>query len=212
MSVLQRAVQLLDVLQTADEGLSIRQIGERAELSKSAVQRILRELVETGLVVQDSTTRRYELGPRLLALSATYHRRLNVRQVALGHMTRLRDETGETVGLTIRTGEQIMHIEQAESPRDLRASFEIGQRLPLWSGAPSRLFLADTLARERFSAGAPLPMCSRSLRRICRPSCARSQLRAAPDMRQHSRRPPAVSAPYRPPSTTDPDASSPPSR
>lgn len=142
--VLQRAVQVLEVLRIADDrGLSIRQAAELAQLSKSAVQRILRELVDTELAAQDPATRRYRLGPRLLALGATYHRKLDVRLVALSHMARLRDSTGETVGLTIRTGEQIMHIEQSESPDELRATFEVGRRLPLWSGAPSRLFLAE---------------------------------------------------------------------
>lgn len=147
--VLHRAVQVLEVLRaTDDQGLSIRHAAERAQLSKSAVQRILRELVDTELAVQDPITRRYRLGPRLLALGTAYYRQLNVRQVALTHMARLRDATGETIGLTVRTGEQIMHIEQIESPDQLRATFEIGRRLPLWSGAPSRLFLAEEPADQ----------------------------------------------------------------
>lgn len=67
----------------------------------------------------------------------------NLSHVALGHMIQLRDATGETIGLTIRIGEQIMHIEQMESVDELRATLEVGRRLPLWSGAPSRIFLAE---------------------------------------------------------------------
>jgi IclR family acetate operon transcriptional repressor len=140
---LHRAVQVLEVLRLSDEGLSIRQVADRATLPKSTVQRLLRELVSTDLASQDPITQQYQLGPRVLALGAAYQRRLNVRQVALSHMTRLRDISGETVGLTVTFGDQIMHIEQVESTSELRATFDIGRPLPLWSGAPSRLFLAE---------------------------------------------------------------------
>lgn len=149
-SALQRAVLVLEILRAADDdGLSIRGAAELTGLSKSAVQRIVSELVETELAVQDATTRRYRLGPRLLALAASYHRKLDVRHVALPHMARLRAATDETVGLTIRTADQIMHIEQMESSDELRATFDVGRRLPLWSGAPSRLFLAEESEEER---------------------------------------------------------------
>lgn len=143
IEVLHRAVAVLDVLRIAEHELSIREVAVRAGLAKSTVQRLLRELVELNLASQDPTTARYRLGPRTLALGSAYQRRLNVRAAALPHMTKLRDDTGETVGLSVGLGDQIMHIDQVESESELRAMFEIGRPLPLWSGAPSRLLLAE---------------------------------------------------------------------
>ena len=143
IEVLHRAVAVLDVLRVADEGLSIRQLAERADISKSTVQRLLSELVRLDLASQDTITGRYRLGPRTLALGSAYQRRLDVRAAALPHMTKLRDSTGETVGLSVSLGEQVMHIEQVQSGSELRAMFDIGRPLPLWSGAPSRLLLAE---------------------------------------------------------------------
>jgi len=146
---LRRAVQTLDVLAKADSDLSIRELAEETAVSKSAVQRILSSLVETGLAVQDPASRRYGLGPRTLVLGTAYQRRIDLRAVALPHMTHLRDLTGETVGLSVRVGDELLHVEQVESGSALRRSFEIGRTLPLWCGAPSRLFLADLPAGER---------------------------------------------------------------
>ena len=78
-------------------------------------------------------------------------------------MTHLRDLTGETVGLSVRVGDEMLHVEQVVSTSALRRSFEIGRTLPLWCGAPSRLFLADLpeaevreiLRRRRPSAVVP---------------------------------------------------------
>lgn len=141
--MLQKAVQILEALRASDDDLSIRAIAARTDLSKSSVQRLLRDLVDTQLAIQDESTRGYRLGPRLLALGSTYYRKLNVRQVALPYMTQLRDDVGETVGLTIRAADDILHVEQVEVSAQLRASFDVGRRLPLWSGAPGRLFLAE---------------------------------------------------------------------
>jgi DNA-binding IclR family transcriptional regulator len=141
--LLGRAVQVLDALGWAETDLAIREIAARAGIPKSAVQRLLRGLVDTELVVQDPTTRRYRLGPRTLALGMAYQRRVNVRGAALPHMTRLRDRTGETVGLSIGVGDEMLHVDQVQSDAELRRTFELGRLYPLWSGAPSRLFLAE---------------------------------------------------------------------
>lgn len=140
--LLQRAVRVLGVLAVADEALSIRAIAEQADLSKSAAQRILAELVTTELAYQDPATRRYRLGARTLALGMAYQRRMDVRRAALPHMRRLRDVTGETIGISVGLADQLLHVDQVESESELHARFDIGRPLPLWSGAPARLLLA----------------------------------------------------------------------
>jgi DNA-binding IclR family transcriptional regulator len=166
---IRRAVLALDVLAGASGDLSVREIAERAEVSKSAVQRVLSALLESGLVVQHASTRRYALGPRTLVLGTAYQSRIDLATLALPHLTRLRDATGETVGLTLPVGEDMMHVAQVESRSALRRSFDIGRPLPLWCGAPGRVFLAELpdadverIVRERRPAAvvpaAPLPV------------------------------------------------------
>lgn len=141
--LLRRAVEILDQLRLSGGALGIREIAERVGLPKSSVQRILSDLVQTEMASQDPLTMRYRLGPRTLALGTAYQRGITLRTVALAHMRRLRDLTGETVGLSVAIGEEMMHVDQVESRSELRCAFEIGHPLPLWSGAPSRVLLAD---------------------------------------------------------------------
>ncbi len=163
--LLGRAVQVLDALARAESDLAIRDIAGRVDLPKSSVQRLLRSLVEAEMAVQDPTTRRYRLGPRTLALGMAYQRRVDVRAAALPYMRRLRDRTGETVGLSIGVGEELLHVDQIESGAELRRTFEIGRPYPLWTGAPSRLLLAarpdtdiDRIARDRAPRGVITPV------------------------------------------------------
>lgn len=139
--LLGRAVRILDVLGRADGDLSIRELADRAGLPKSSVQRVLSGLVETDLVMRHPATQAYRLGPRALALGMAYLRRTDLRTVALPHLNRLRDHTGETVGLSVVVGREMYHIEQVESAADLRRTFAIGRPHPLWAGAPARLLL-----------------------------------------------------------------------
>ena len=138
-----RVVGLLDTLARAEHDLTVRELAAQVDLSKSAAQRMLSALVDTGLAVQDPASRRYGLGPLTLVLGTAYQRRIDLRSLAAGPMTALRDLTGETVGLSVMVGEELLHVDQVESRSELRRTFEIGKPLPLWAGAPSRVLLAD---------------------------------------------------------------------
>ncbi len=139
---LRRAVQVLDALRVDADGSSIRDLAGRIGLPKSTVQRLLADLVEVDLAQRDPASRLYRLGPRTLALGTAYQRRLDVRAAALPHMVGLRDELDETVGLSVRAVDELLHVDQVESRSRLRAVFDVGVPLPLWSGAPSRVLLS----------------------------------------------------------------------
>jgi DNA-binding IclR family transcriptional regulator len=156
---IRRAVALLDELARGEPSQSIRSLAETTGLSKSAVQRSLASLVEVGLAEKHHAGS-YALGPRTLVLGTAYRRRIDLRAVAVPVMTRLRDVTGETVGLSMPVGDEIIHVEQVESRSELRRTFEIGRPLPLWCGAPSRVLLAARgddevrrIAHDRAGAG-----------------------------------------------------------
>jgi len=136
-----RVVGLLDTLARAERDLSVRELAAQVKVSKSAAQRMLSSLVESGLATQDPATRRYGLGPLTLVLGTAYQRRIDLRALASGPMTALRDRTGETVGLSVMVAEELLHIDQSESRSELRRTFEVGKPLPLWAGAPSRVLL-----------------------------------------------------------------------
>src|SRR5579875_817487 len=132
----------MDALRRSGQDLSARELSDVVGLPKSTAQRLLQTLQACELLHQDSTTRKYGLGPETLCLGMAYLRRVNVRDCARPHMIRLCDRTGETVGLTVRAGADRTYIDQVEPQSELRATNEIGSPYPLWSGAPGRVLLA----------------------------------------------------------------------
>jgi IclR family acetate operon transcriptional repressor len=137
-----KAVAILDCLAGAQEELGIRDLAQRVGLPKSTTFRLVQTLERARLLSQDGRTQRYSLGERTLEFGMAYLRRADVRTVSLPVMRRLREATGETVGLSVRTGFTRTYIEQLESPHQLRTQVELGRPFPLHLGAPGKLLLA----------------------------------------------------------------------
>lgn len=139
---LRKALSILDALRDSDTDLSARDLTEVVGLPKSTAQRLLQVLEESQMAVQDPVTKKYRLGPHTLALGTAYRDRLDLRNVALPEMRRLRDDTGETIGLSVAIRLERMFIEEVQSQSELRIHSELGKPYPLWMGAPGRVLLS----------------------------------------------------------------------
>lgn len=147
---IQKAADVLTALADDQRDLSARELSDVMGVPRSTVQRLLQALEDTGLVRQDGVTRKYGLGPRTLALGMAYLGRIDVRTYALPHMTRLRDELGETIELAVRVGAARMYVAQVEARTELKAKAELGRLYPLWAGAAGRTLLGN-LPREEIA-------------------------------------------------------------
>jgi DNA-binding IclR family transcriptional regulator len=100
-----RAMEILEVLNEAEDALGVTEIGQRTGMPKSTAARLLGELVEIGMVVRAG--RRFGPGPRLRNLAKGADRRdtARVRRLILPELVRLHDETGLDVAFaTLRQG------------------------------------------------------------------------------------------------------------
>lgn len=142
MSAIDGAVKLLEATAQAPAGLGVREAGALVGIPKTTAHRLLEDLWHNGLLTKDPESGRYQIGPGLLQLATAFLSQLDIRQVALPHMHRLRDSTNETVGLSVRIGDERIYVEQVESRHALIRRGEIGHPYPLYCGAPGRVLLA----------------------------------------------------------------------
>ncbi|MEA2267707.1 MAG: hypothetical protein QOC64_317 [Solirubrobacteraceae bacterium] len=143
----ERAADILALLGERGSA-SVMELAEAAGLSGSAVHRILTALKRKGLVEQDPASDRYQLSWGILTLARSLVNRDHLRTVAVRYMTELRDLTGETVTLYVRSGFDRVCIEQVESPQEIRYQAEIGRSLPLYAGASGLTLLAHMRPEE----------------------------------------------------------------
>lgn len=150
IQVMQRAFDLLDLLASNEEPLSLKAISERTGLHPSTAHRILNDLT-IGRYVDRPEAGSYRLGLRLLEMGNLVKARLDVREAALGPMRELHRLTHQTVNLSMRQGDEIVYIERTYSERSgMQVVRAIGGRAPLHLTSVGKLFLAhDDAPRVR---------------------------------------------------------------
>ena len=148
IQVLERAMQLLDVLARQSEPVPLKDLAAATGLHTSTTHRILNDLV-IGRYVERVDSGLYQLGMRLLELGSLVKGRLNVREAALEPMRELHKITGQTVNLSLRQGDEIVYIERAWSERSgMQVVRAIGGHAPLHLTSTGKLFLSVSDPRQ----------------------------------------------------------------
>ena len=140
--IVSRAFALIDAIATADRPMRLMELVDKLNADKSAVHRLLRHLTECGFVTRDASSLQYKVGPAFLAMSSAAISRADFCAVARDYLLRVRDLTGETVGLHLKVGHERVCVDGVESQHDIRSALFRGERRPLYSGAGGKVILA----------------------------------------------------------------------
>jgi DNA-binding IclR family transcriptional regulator len=122
MKTVAKAIRLLKMFSAEHEEWGASELGRAVEMDKVIVHRLLRALAEGGLLVQDGETRRYRLGPGLIALVHGNLGSMDLPSLARPHLERLRDETGETILLSETSWWWHFHVRVAKPSGFLQRS------------------------------------------------------------------------------------------
>jgi len=142
VQVIERIMQLLEVLAAHEEPVPLKLISERTGLHPSTAHRILNDLA-LGRLVERPEPGAYRLGMRLLELGNLVKGRLSVRDAALLPMRELHKQIQQPVNLSVRQGDEIIYVERAYSERSgMQVVRAIGGRAPLHLTSVGKLFLA----------------------------------------------------------------------
>jgi DNA-binding IclR family transcriptional regulator len=154
-----RALDIMEALAGAGRGIGIVDLSARVGLHASTVHRLLATLVARGYARQSPQSQRYSLGTRVLQLGRSFHDRSDLRQEAHRYLQQLTEISGETANLVMRDDDEVVYIDQVQSPHLVRMFAEIGRRVPLHSTAGGKAILAswDRAELHRLVAEKGLP-------------------------------------------------------
>jgi IclR family acetate operon transcriptional repressor len=145
-----RALALVEALEAApQEGATLMELAERTGVDKSTVTRLLATCVERAWIVRDPVSRRFRLGPTLLAMARRGSLDDRVMITVYEALTAIRDATGETAGFHRRAGDRRVAIAGVESTHDVRRGFNAGETCSLLIGPASKAVLAFVPDEER---------------------------------------------------------------
>jgi len=137
----QRALDILSLLTDDRPTVSIRQIVESTGLAKTTVLRLVSTLEQSGLLW--ATGSGYMAGPGLWRWAHLARRSWELPPETQRSMRDLAARHRETVNVYVARDIYRVCVAQQESPQPLRHVVHVGDELPLWAGASSKVLLRD---------------------------------------------------------------------
>ena len=145
LQTIDRAVHLLQRLgNSGDSGLRLIDVQRELHLARPTAHRILKSLLQHGLVIKDETSRTYRLGWELAVLGwSVSSRAVDLREICQKSTLRLAQESGDTVLVQARSGNELVCIDRKAGSYPVKVfSVEVGSRRPLAAGAGPMAILA----------------------------------------------------------------------
>lgn len=127
--------------QLSDGAAALGDVARRMGLPKSSAYRLLTTLVELG-IVERADNEDYRLTARLFEYGIKALNSLDLVTAARPFMHTLRDITGETVHLAVRSGIHAVYVQKVNSSHALRMDSRIGYQAQLYNTSLGKVLLA----------------------------------------------------------------------
>lgn len=155
---LERGIALLrEIAESNRNGLSLPELTEKTHLDRSTVHRMLKCLVAEHLLIYEADKRLYRLGSLVFQMGLASGE-MFFRDAAAPTLTRLAEETGDTVFLMLLSGQEALCVDRREGAYPVKTFVvEVGTRRPLGMGAAALALLAalnDEQVEEAIAANA----------------------------------------------------------
>ena len=139
---IENGTPVLRALVQAKGPMNLTAIAAATGMAPGKAHKYLASYIRAGLVTQNESGGRYDLGPFALELGVAAMRRISVMEIAQAAMDDLRNLLGHTVSLALwaNHGPTIMRI--AEAPDIMSLTVRFGTVMPLLTSSFGRIFAA----------------------------------------------------------------------
>ena len=141
VAAVDRALAILDAFTDQDQKLSLAELAKRTGLYKSTVIRLAKSL-EKARYLHRAEDGAYHLGSKVLSLGAMYQKHFGTAEIVPQTLRQIVDELHEGSSFYVRDEAQRLCLHRVESPRAVRDTIHVGDRLPLTVGAAGHVILA----------------------------------------------------------------------
>ena len=138
----ERTFDIMEALAEFKRPVTLSELSGKVDLNISTVHRLLSTLIERGYARQDYATGRYIVGNRLVSLASGMDGGGDLQSAAHPALQQLARGIGETANLSVRSGDQLVYIDQVQADRLMRMFTRVGSSVPLYCTGSGKLFLA----------------------------------------------------------------------
>ena len=107
MQLIERTFMVLSILSQETQGLSVSSVANKVDIPASSAYRILSALKENNLVLQDSATKKYRIGYKLLSLTQNISQNNSLIESSKDYLIKLSRSINSTVELCVLEGNNI---------------------------------------------------------------------------------------------------------
>ena len=170
VQVLDRVLQILDILSESNADLGPAELAARLTLHKSTVHRLLMVLERHRLVRKSAVPGKYGLGVKLFELGVRAGAGLDLQRYTEPHLRRLAEITGESAYVSVLDGIETLSVARVGGPWTPRKPLPVGKRSPVYCTSSGKALIAflpeayldDLLRRVKFVRHTPNTLMSRS--------------------------------------------------
>lgn len=115
--ILERTLAILELLARHGEGMELAAIADGLDIPRSAVHRLLADLVRLGYVRQARNHGAYLLSTKLVSMGLSYLSNTGIVDIAQPLLNHLAEASGELVRLSVVDGERLTWVARAQGAR-----------------------------------------------------------------------------------------------
>ena len=182
-TAVERALLILEYLDSSRRGLNISEIGRKLEIPKSSAHVIVVTLERLGYLERKPDSLNYHLGLKAYGLGRGMIKDLSLGELALPVMRVLVDRLHVPAHLAVADGEQGVYVQKVDAPGLIKFDTYIGRRMDLHCTGVGKVMLAygaaevvqsrltktspSTASRRHARRHSPAASCSTTSRRTC---------------------------------------------
>ena len=137
-----KTAQIFDTLMAENKPVGVNEFARKLDMPKSTVSRFLSTMEVLGFVRREAGSGKFRLGLKLFELGCRAIEDMDLREIAVPHMAKLRDAINENVLLTVLEGERITYLEKLESTQAVVTQMNVGATAPAHCVSSGKAMLA----------------------------------------------------------------------
>lgn len=139
---LMKTAQIFDTLMAENNPVGVNEFARKLNMPKSTVSRFLSTMESLGFVRREPGSGKFHLGLKLFELGCRAIEGMDLREIAIPHMAKLRDSINENVLLTVLEGDRITYLEKMESTQAVVTQMNVGATAPAHCVSSGKAMLA----------------------------------------------------------------------
>ncbi|HXV25540.1 MAG TPA: IclR family transcriptional regulator [Alphaproteobacteria bacterium] len=142
-----RVLSIFELMLIRGEPVTVAELVTELAIPKSTAYELVRTLSAAGYI-ERSGAAAYFLGRKLFELGMAYRSHVDLLKEGGKIVEELRDETGETVQLSVLENNVMLVLVKEESSKPIRIISRVGSRVPVNWAAAGRLLVSDLTDQE----------------------------------------------------------------